>query len=497
MASTAPLHLELPRLNRTLFPERAVTPAGPAPVGRAPVRIVHLGLGNFHRAHQAWYTAHADDAASWGIAAFTGRRPDAANDLAPQDGLYTLIVRSADEDRFELIDSIVQVHPASEHQAFLGYLRRPEVAVVTITLTEAAYLRGPDGRLSVDNADVINDLHALEADSTAPVTTLPAKLVAGLAARRAAGAGPITILSCDNLPHNGAVTATIVADLAERLDSGRAQSTGLAERTGSADWTGLAEWISAEVDFATSMVDRITPATTDADRATVAEHQHYVDRSPVPTEPYSEWVISGRFPAGRPAWDTAGARLVDDVTRYEQRKLWLLNGSHSLLAYAGSLLGHTTIDEAVGDPRCRQWVESFWDEAAAHLPLPADEIKAYRTALLDRFANPRVRHQLRQIAADGSIKLPVRIIPSLRAEREAGRLPTGGATAIAAWIEHLRGHSCPIKDSGAAPFQAAAAGTDPVAGLLDLLHPGLSTDADLIDLVRRQLELLQTQAARP
>lgn len=472
----------LPRLNRTLFPARAVAPVPPAPVHPAPVRIVHLGLGNFHRAHQAWYTAHADDAADWRIAAFTGRRPDAANDLGPQDGLYTLIIRDADEDHFEVVDSIVEAHPTSDHQAFLGYLRMPDVAVVTITLTEAAYLRGPDGHLAFDNAGVLADLRALQADSTAPVATLPAKLVAGLAARRAAGAGPITILSCDNLPHNGAVTATVVADLAERLDPGRAP------------WTGLAEWIGAEVDFATSMVDRITPATTDEDRAAVAEHQHYVDRSPVPTEPYSEWVISGRFPAGRPAWDTAGARLVDDVTRYEQRKLWLLNGSHSLLAYAGSLLGHTAIDEAIADPRCRGWVESFWDEASAHLPLPADEISAYRAALLERFANPRVRHQLRQIAADGSVKLPVRIIPSLRAEREAGRLPTGGATAIAAWIEHLHGHSCPINDSGAAPFQAAAAGADPVAEVLDLLHPGLSDDTDLVELVRRRLELLQAQA---
>ncbi len=253
------------------------------------MRIVHLGLGNFHRAHQAWYTSHASDAVDWGIAAFTGRRPDMADALAPQDGLYTLITRSADGDAFEVVGSIAAAHPAGDHAALLDYLRRPEVAVVTITLTEAAYLRGPDGRLDAERDDVRSDLAALRADPAAPVSSLPARLVAGLAARRAAGAGPVTVLSCDNLPDNGHVTATVVGDLAAALDP------------------SLAGWISDTVDFATSMVDRITPATTDGDRELVQREQGYVDASPVPTEPFSEWVVSGRFPAGRPDWASGGA----------------------------------------------------------------------------------------------------------------------------------------------------------------------------------------------
>src|SRR4051794_24609244 len=351
VASDAPTATR-PRLSRAL----------PGQPDAPPVRLVHLGLGNFHRAHQAWYTAKAPGGEQWGIAAFTGRRPDLAERLAPQDGLYTLITRSADGDTYEVLGAVAAVHPATDHAAYLDYLRRPEVAVVTITVTEAGYLRGPDGHLDRTGEAVRADLAVLRDDPTAPVTTLPARLVAGLLARRAADAGPVSVLSCDNLPENGAVSATVVTDLAELVDP------------------GLAAWVAENVDFATSMVDRITPATTDDDRALVADAEGYEDAAPVPTEPFAEWVVAGRFPAGRPAWEQAGARLVDDVTPYEQRKLWLLNGSHSLLAYAGSIRGHATIDEAIADPTCRAWVETYWDEAAPHLVLPAEGIADYRRA---------------------------------------------------------------------------------------------------------------------
>lgn len=458
---------DLPVLRRSLAGTRAA----------APVRIVHLGLGNFHRAHQAWYTAHADDAADWGIAAFTGRRPDAATDLAPQDGLYTLIIRSATEDRFEIIEAVSAAHASTEHDRLLDYFRSPEVAVVTITVTEAAYLRGPDGHLDLGHTGVDSDLQTLRSDPAAAVATLPARLVAGLAARREAGAGPITLLSCDNLPHNGAVVATVVTDLAAALDP------------------ELDHWITTDVDFATSMVDRITPATTDDDRTLVADRCRYRDNSPVPTEPYSEWVMSGRFPAGRPAWETAGARIVDDVTPYEQRKLTLLNGAHSLLAYTGSLRGHATIDEAMGDIVCRDRVEAFWDEACPHLTLPQHELNDYRGALTDRFTNPRVRHQLSQIAADGSIKLPVRIVPTLLAERAEGRRPIGAATAVAAWIWHLRGRGVPVTDPAADAARTAALSPDAARDVLTTLDARLGSDPELVDLVTDQLELLNPDAA--
>jgi fructuronate reductase len=446
----------------------------------APVRILHIGLGNFHRAHQAWYTAHAPDADQWGIAGFTGRRPDQADALAPQDGLYTLITRGAEGDSFELIGTLSAVHPATDHDAYLAYLSNPQTALITITVTEAAYLRNAEGRLDTDQDAIIADLETLRSDQRRMVSSLPARLVAGLLARRDAGSGAITILSCDNLPENGEVTKTVVTDCAGLVDG------------------SLLNWIEANVDFATSMVDRITPVTTDEDRRIVQDHNGYVDASPVPTEPFSDWVVSGRFPAGRPRWEDAGALLVDDVAPFEQRKLWLLNGSHSMLAYAGSVRGHETIDQAIADPACLEWVNMFWDEASRHLPFSPDEVAEYRAALLKRFSNPHMRDQLARIAADGSAKLVVRTIPTVRAERAAGRIPVGCATTLAAWVLHLRGKGAPIKDAGATSAkQAANSGELPTAvpAVLETLEPGLGKDEDFVRAVLEQAEAITTPAA--
>ena len=206
------------------------------------------------------------------------------------------------------------------------------------------------------------------------------------------------------------------------------------------------------------MVDRITPHTTDDDRAAVRERAGVDDPVPVVTEPYVEWVLSGEFPQGRPRWEDVGARFVDDVVPWEHRKLWLLNGSHSLMAYAGTLRGHETVEQAISDPVVRGWVEQWWDDAARHLPLPAEDIAAYRAALLERYANPRIRHLLRQIAADGSQKVPIRILPTVRADLARGRVPTGAARVLAAWVCHLRGQGAPVADVAADEFTALAAG---------------------------------------
>jgi len=441
------------------------------------VRIVHLGVGNFHRAHQAWYTAHTSDADQWGIAGFTGRAPDMADALAPQDGLYTLITRGAEGDTFELIGTLSAVHAAADHQAYLDYLSAAQTALVTITVTEAAYVRNAGGRLDTTRDVIVADLEALRDDPRSRVSSLPARLIAGLVARRDAGSGVITVLSCDNLPENGAVTKTVVMDLAGLVDQ------------------SLLEWIERNVDFATSMVDRITPGTTDADRRLVQEHSGYIDAYPVPTEPFSEWVVAGRFPAGRPRWEDAGAEIVDDVAPFEERKLWLLNASHSLLAYAGSIRGHETIDEAIADPACRAWVNMLWDEAGRHVRLPEAEVADYRAALLARFSNPRMRDQLSRIAADGSTKLVVRTVPTIRSERAAGRLPLGCATTLAAWVLHLRGSGAPVKDPGAASAQHAANSGDlptVVLAVLDTLEPGLGGDEEFVRAVIRQAEAIPT-----
>ncbi|MEV4177964.1 mannitol dehydrogenase family protein [Nonomuraea sp. NPDC049709] len=414
----------------------------------APVRMLHLGLGGFFRAHQAWYTEHAPDAAQWGIAAFTGRSTDLVARLAAQDGVYTLVARGGDGDAFEVISSVTAAHPGSDHGAWLAYWRRPELAVVTLTVTEAAYSTGDDVRA---------DLLALRADPEAPVGTVAGRLTAGLAARRRAGGGPVAIVPCDNLPGNGEVTARLVEELAD------------------------AAGLRTSASYVTTMVDRITPYPAGEDPGVVAAATGRADAAPVVAEPFAEWVLCGDFPAGRPRWEDAGARFVPDATPYEERKLWLLNGGHSLLAYAGPPRGHATVAEAVADPACRAWLEQWWAEAARHLDLPGPELAAYRAALLDRFANPRIRHTLAKIAEDGSRKLPVRVLPVLRAERRRGALPAGAVRMIAAWLRHLRGGGAPVRDAAApsvaGPLREAA------RTVLACLDPALAHDAELIDAV--------------
>jgi fructuronate reductase len=452
------------RLSRSAVPDRE----------RAPVRIAHLGLGNFSRAHQAWYTDRVPDAGRWGIAAFTGRSPSLAEALAPQDGLFTLVTRARDGDRFDVVGSLSAVHPASDHAAWLRYLRSAELAVVTLTVTEAGYCRGADGSLDTGRADVRDDVAALRSDPGATVQTMPGRLVAGLLARRSAAAGPIAVVPCDNLPQNGAVTARVVRELASAVDP------------------TLVPWIDDSVSFVTTMVDRITPRTVDADRDAVLAATGLSDEAPVVTEPFSEWVLSGEFPAGRPDWPAAGARVVDDVAPFEERKLWLLNGAHSLLAYGGTLRGHETVADAVADPVCRGWITEWWDEAQQHLELPAASVEPYRAALLERFANPGIRHQLAQIAADGSQKLAVRILPVLRAERAAGRVPPGATRALAAWVCHLRGEGAPLRDPAADELARLAGGPleAAVVAVLGFLDPDLAHDGVLVAATARSAEEL-------
>ncbi|MGI8418648.1 MAG: mannitol dehydrogenase family protein [Nakamurella sp.] len=426
----------------------------------APVRIVHLGLGNFFRAHQAWYTDCAPDANQWGIAAFTGRSTALADALTAQDGLYTLITRAADGDTARVVASVSRALPGGDTASWLGYFADPAVAIVTLTVTEAGYVRGPSGSLDLDHPAVQADLAALRADRAAAVGTTPARLVAGLAARRAAGVDGIAIVSCDNLPDNGAITAAVVGDFAAALEP------------------ALAGWISEQASFVTTMVDRITPANAADDDASAEALTGSTDHAAVVTEPYAEWVLSGRFPAGRPGWDAVGARFVEDITPFEERKLWLLNGGHSLLAYAGSGRGLLTIADAMADPTCVGWLEQWWAEASAHLTLPAAELASYRQALLERFANPRIRHLLAQIAADGSQKLPIRVLPAIVAERAAGRPATGGLRVLAAWINHLRGASAPVKDVAAHELCQLAAGPllSAVPAVLSSLGSALADD---------------------
>jgi len=393
-------------------------------VPRPPVRIVHLGLGAFHRAHQAWYTAHAGDAAEWGIASFTGRRPAMAQVLSGQDGLYTVIERSSTADRHEIVASLVEAGDGANISRLAAKFASPDVAVVTITVTEAGYRLRADGSLDLSDAALRQDLAALQmaASSRAQLgglslTTMPGRLLAGLEARRRAVGPGIAVVPCDNLPANGPLMSHGMIQAAEFVSP------------------ALAEWITQNVSFVSTSVDRITPRTTAADAEQLNAQQDWVDAAPVVTEPFRDWVLSGSFPAGRPAWDDAGARFVDDIEPWERRKLWLLNGAHTLLSFGGLLRGHETIAQAIGDPALSAMVDMFWDEASAQLPAGLS-VDSYRAALRERFLNSRIEHRLAQIAEDGTRKLSLRIVPVAEAQLKAGRLPGGAAFAIACWIAH-------------------------------------------------------------
>jgi fructuronate reductase len=425
----------------------------------APVRIVHLGLGAFARAHLLAYTQRANASVEagdrWGVAGFTGRSAAAAAPLARQDGRYTLLVRSSEGDAPTTIDALVAVHDGADADAWREYFRRPEVGVVTLTVTEAGYRRTSTGELDRHDPEVAADIARLRAGE--PAVTVPGRLVDGLIARRTAGAGPLAVVSCDNLPDNGRVARRVTLELAGAVDA------------------SLARWIEQDVSFVSTMVDRITPATTEQDRAIVRALTGREDRAPVVTEPFSEWVLEGEFRVGRPPWEVAGARFVDDLEPYERRKLWLLNAGHSLLAYEGLARGRSTVAEAFADPACRSELEALWAEAAEVLPLPAAEATA---ALRERFGNARIEHRLTQIAKDGSVKLPVRVI-AVAQERALAGLPVGraGAGVVAAWIEHLAVVDPATTDPGAVDLAARLTGqgsSTRAALALDLIAPRLA-----------------------
>jgi fructuronate reductase len=465
---SAPSHSHLaPPLSRS-----ALAQAGGARHDTAPIRIVHIGLGAFHRAHQAWFTGQAQDAADWGIAAFTGRNPEAALQLAPQDGLFTLIERAADGDSAAVIESIVEAVDGADIERFLDLLALPSTALVTLTVTEAGYRLDPSGQPNADDPLLAADLRSIEAaarranlleeHADRPQSAL-GRLLLALEGRRRGEGGPIAIVPCDNVPNNGEFVRTGLLAMAERSD------------------VGLAAWIDTQVSFVSTSVDRITPKTTPADRDTAAALVGWSDRAPVVAEPFKDWVLSGEFPAGRPAWETAGARFVAAIEPFERRKLWLLNGAHSLLAYCGLRRGHDTVAAALADPPCLRWVNDYWDAAARHLPAEELDLPAYRAALLQRLANPRIEYQLRQIATDNVAKLRVRIAPVVLAERAAGYDARAAIRALGTWVALVLGganlddtEAAAVDEARRRPCQQA------VSELVELVEPLLLDDPVIV-----------------
>jgi fructuronate reductase len=449
-------------------PLSAATAPGPRPER---ITAVHLGLGAFHRAHQLWATEAAnrrrlaEGAAAVdldGYASFTGRRPGAAESLQAQDGLFHLLVRHQDQDNAELIRCLLDPHDGADVAKLLDLAADPDVGVITLTITEAGYRRRADGSLDTSDKGVAADISALRNGDECAVTTAPGRLLAAIRARAAVGLHPLALVSCDNLIDNGSTLATVVTDLADAVGE---DNTDLVKAT----------------SFVHTMVDRITPHTTDVERADISKLTGLDDADPVACEPFTEWILAGQFPSGRPAWELGGARFADDVKPFEQRKLWMLNATHSLLAYVGGLRGHETVDQAMGDDVCTALVTSWWDDARTQIDLPSDETDAYARDLVERYSNTAVQHRLAQIAGDGSQKLPIRIAPVLLATRAAGGRCTAGVTTLAAYLLHLRGSGVPVNDVSAEALQEAAAGdlTEAAGRVLGLLDQRL-TEGDLV-----------------
>jgi fructuronate reductase len=420
-------------VTRPSYDRSAVTPG-----------IVHLGIGAFHRAHQAVYTDDilAGDP-SWGIVAASLRSPDTRDALAPQDGLYTLAVRGAEGEALRVIGSVGGVLVVSEdREALIAAMADPRVRIVSLTVTEKGYCHDPaTGTLNEAHPDIRHDL----AEPHEPCTA-PGLIVEAIARRRVAGVPPFTVLTCDNLPSNGEVVKRIVDRFAALRDA------------------DLGAYVAGEVAYPSTMVDRITPATTDEDRALIAGKLGAWDAWPVITEPFSQWVIEDRFPSGRPAWEEAGAELVSDVAPYELMKLRLLNGAHSSLAYLGYLAGYEFVSEAMADSAFERFARDLMEQVTPTLAVPSGvDLAAYESALIERFKNPALKHRTWQICMDGSQKLPQRLLGSIRDCLKSGAPFDRLALGVAAWMRYVtgideKGEAIDVRDPMAARLLEAARG---------------------------------------
>ena len=447
--------------------------------------IVHLGAGAFHRAHQAAYTDAVLAAGDmrWGITAASLRSPATRDALAPQDGLYTLNERGA-EDRFRVIGSVTRLLVAPEDPgALLDAMCAPDTGIVSLTVTEKAYCRdGASGGLDPSHPDVRFDL----ANPATP-RGVPGLLAAAIARRRAEGLAPFTVLCCDNLPSNGRTVHGLLAAFARLRDP------------------GLASFIEDEVACPDTMVDRIVPATTDEDRARTDAALGVHDAWPVVAEPFTQWVIEDRFPSGRPDW---AATFVADVAPFEAMKLRLLNASHSGLAYLGYLAGAETVADAMAMPALAGFAARLMDASAPTLSVPpGTDVAGYSASLLARFRNPALRHRTWQIAMDGSQKLPQRILGTM-ADRLAMGLPVDAhALVVAGWMRYVAGtdeagRAIDVRDPMAAELAAVArrAGPQPLAlaqGLLgvEAVFDGMGRDMRVRDAVVPALARLSAQGA--
>lgn len=390
---------------------------------RPPIRIVHLGIGAFFRAFGLAYLEKLNATIPvqhnrFGVMGVSFRSATIRDALAGQDFVYTALERGADGDVARTITSLCDVAFSREEQSrILAQMADAKVSIVSLTITEKGYCHH-DGALDLAHPDIAHDI----ANPENPVSA-PGYIVAALAMRREAGIAPFTCLSCDNLSDNGRLLAHVVGEIAQRIDP------------------ELATWIKTEVRFPVTMIDRIVPATTDADRAHVATIIGHEDYAPVIHEPFSQWVIEDNVGAlGRPDFGAVGAQIVADVAPFESMKLRCLNGSHTALAILGSLHGKVTVSEAIDDPALSDFVDNLWrQEICPSVDVPDGvDIGAYCHALRERYRNASIVHHTSQIAMDTSKKLPMRILAPLADNLKAGRPFSSLCLILAGWIFFIR-----------------------------------------------------------
>jgi mannitol 2-dehydrogenase len=409
---------------------------------KLPANILHFGIGGFHRSHQAAYlndllNKHSNQAPAWGIHGIGVLEADRKmrDALAAQDFLYTVVTRDAKEDKATIIGSIGGMSLTVDNpEAVFEKLTSSDLKIIALSITEKGYYHDPaTGKLNTKEASIAHDLEHPDKPKTAIGC-----IVEGLNRRMKKGAKPITLQSCDNLMGNGETLKDCLMAFASMRDD------------------KLAHWIEHELTFPNSMVDRITPVTTEDHRTMIREKFEIEDRWPIVCESFRQWVIEDKFCQGRPAWEEVGAQIVPDVLPYERMKVRLLNGGHSALAYLSYLMGHREVASATQDPLVNQFLRQLMDKEITPTldPVPGIDLKAYKNSLIERFSNPNVGDQIQRLAMDGSSKLVNNLIPCVRDQLKKNGSVRLLALSLAGWMRYLK-----AMDEQRKPIEI----TDPIA----------------------------------
>lgn len=453
--------------------------------------IVHIGVGGFHRAHQTIYTEdlfNINEAFEWGFCGI-GLLPGdqkMRDVLQQQDYLYTLVERSADEEKVRIVGAIVNfIYAPDAIELAIAKMASPATKIVSLTITEGGYyMQDGSGMFNADHPDIQHDL----VNPDTPRSSF-GFLLAALDRRRKASIKPFTIMSCDNIQGNGSITKKMLLAFAELANP------------------ELAGWIADNASFPNSMVDRITPATTDELRDRLHDRFGILDRWPVTTEPFKQWVLEDKFTLGRPSWELTGVKMTTDVLPYEKMKIRLLNASHQALCYIGILLGYEFVHETMQDQDIRRLVQAMMDvEVTPILPkVPGVDLTSYKYQLLERFANPAIQDQLARIAIYGSTGLPKFVLPTIEEQLERGGSYHRLAFTVACWMRCLqgiddRGRAITMMDPNAETLSAIALEraqqVDYFLSQCGLFPMQLITSPEFVGLVQRYLTMLHEKGAR-